>query len=176
MDEHALFIDKLCAILAKNNALKLNDADSLKKLFAEDSAARFEDFLSEEGLVEKEDLLQALAEYYDTLAVDVSGIFFDHHLLHMFPKDLMMRDGFIPFEHDGDILTIVTAYPSDEIPALLKQFVSYEVTQYVGLYRDICDAVEEYWDESPAQLEIDDIREQDATRAGLNIEEIIDED
>lgn len=170
------FIEDLCAILSRNNALKSQDSASLKLLFKEDSAARFEDFLIDEGLVEKEDVLKALGEYYDMPAVDVAGIFFDHHLLRMFPKDLMMRDGFIPFEHDGDILTVVTAYPNDELPALLKQFVSYEVTQYVGIYTSICDAIEEYFDASPAQLEIDDLLIQDSPEEPVDVEAIIKED
>jgi hypothetical protein len=86
-----VFIHSLCEILVKNRALKNRDSKDLQDLFERSTALYFEDFLLEEDLVSKEDLLQALSEYYQMPAVDVIGIFFDHHLVRMFPKDVMIR-------------------------------------------------------------------------------------
>lgn len=160
------FIHALCALLAKNKALKNNDAQALEKAFENSTAIYFEDFLIETDLVSKEDVLNALSEYYQMPAIDVTGIFFDHHLVTMFPKDVMIRNGFIPYERDGsisdpddnsgNILIVVAARPRHpELPEIIGKFVSYDVTFMAGLYRDICDQVDDFYDES---IELADIQ------------------
>lgn len=161
-----VFIHALCALLAKNKALKNNDAQALEKAFENSTAIYFEDFLIETDLVNKEDVLNVLSEYYQMPAIDVTGIFFDHHLVTMFPKDVMIRNGFIPYERDGsisdpddnsgNILIVVAARPRHpELPEIIGKFVSYDVTFMVGLYRDICNQVDDFYDES---IELADIQ------------------
>lgn len=149
------FIDGFCAILVKNGALKNRDAKDLQTEFERSTAIYFEDFLLEEDLVTKEDMLQALSEYYQMPAIDVIGVFFDHHLVRMFPKDLMIRDGFIPFDREGDILTVIAARPRHPaLPQVIGDYVSYDVAFMVGIYFDITDQVEEFYDQSIETAEI----------------------
>ncbi len=149
------FIDAFCEILVKNKALKNRDAKELEELFERSTAIYFEDFLLEEELITKEDLLKALGEYYQMPAIDVIGLFFDHHLVRMFPKDVMLRNGFIPFERDGDILIVIAARPRHPaLPEVIGDFVSYDVSFMVGIYFDITDQVEEFYDESLEVAEI----------------------
>lgn len=149
------FIDGFCALLVKSGALKNRDAQELQEQFERSTAIYFEDFLLEEDIVSKEDMLQTLSEYYQMPAVDVIGVFFDHHLVRMFPKDVMLRDGFIPFERDGDILLVIAARPRH--PALsqvIGDFVSYDVAYMVGIYTDITGQVQEFYDQSIETAEI----------------------
>ena len=50
-------VDCLCDIMLQLKVLKQDDIAALKKDFHDNSIPVFEDFLLEEGLVEKEDLL-----------------------------------------------------------------------------------------------------------------------
>lgn len=175
----AQFVDRLSAILAKHHVLQDKEAASLRHDFDKSSAFYFEDFLVDEGLVGKEEVLSALSEYYLLPSIDVIGIFFDHHLVTMFPKDVMLRNGFIPYDRDGDVLIVVAARPDHpQLPEIIGKFVSYDVTFLAGLYTDICDAVKEFYDESIEQAELElfednrDEHEEDPLR---DIQERIDE-
>lgn len=149
-------VDALCTILEKHKVLKQTDSDSLKKKFVDHNTRIFEDFLLEEGVVTKEQLLDALAELYEVPAVDARGVFFDHHLVRMFPKDVMKRNCFIPFERDGDVLIVIAHNPNNAtLESIIGQSVSYDVTFFVGIPRAIIDAIEEYYDESPTERELD---------------------
>lgn len=75
-NKHETLVEELCAILQKKGAFNASEAQSIKKLFRERSQAAFDDFLLEEGLVRKEDLLVALSEYYQVPSFDVTGYFF----------------------------------------------------------------------------------------------------
>jgi len=170
------FVDCLCDILEKQNMLKKDDIESLKQEFLKSSVPGFEDFLIEEGLIEKEDLLKALAIFYTTQAIDVQGFFFDHHLVTMFPKDEMLRNMFIPYERDGAVLFVVAANPhNDDLPAIVGKYVSYDVVFFVGLARDIKDAIEEYFDKPLYEVEPDIIDAEDARREEHPVETMIDE-
>lgn len=142
-------IQGLCEFFEQNHILKNRDAKALANDFKQSGLGNFEDFLLEEGIVSKEDLLDALSAYYQVAALDVDGEFFDHNLVRMFPKDIMLRHRFIPLSHDGDILIVVAADPIDELlPEVVGRFVSYDVTFAVSLARDIEDAIKEFYDES----------------------------
>lgn len=161
-------IDGLCRILAENSSLKRGDADLLKKEFSGYSDVSFEFFLVDQGLVEKDDLLGALAEYYQVPAIDVVGAYFDHNLLMMFPKDVMLRMSFIPYEHDGDVLLVIARNPREEaLLQVIGKYVSYDIALMVGIGEDINDMVKEYSDTSPTMPELDlpeqeKIKEKDA--------------
>lgn len=155
VNQDLLFVDGLSGILVQKGALKQSDAQAAQKAFSEQTAMTFEEFLLDEELVTKEALLEALSVYYDLPAVDVMGIFFDHHLLRMFPKDVMLRNGFIPYERDGDVLMVIAAQPNNhQLPEIIGKFVSYDVTFMVGILRDIDDMVKEFYDGSPAEIEL----------------------
>lgn len=155
IDQDALFITEFSTLLEKRGALKKQDAAALQQAFKKSSALSLEEFLLEEDLVSKEELIDALGAYYNLPALDVIGIFFDHHLVRMFPKDVMLRNGFIPYERDGDVLMVIAAKPNHpELAEIIGKFVSYDVTFMVGIFRDICDMVKEFYDES---IEVADI-------------------
>lgn len=142
-------IDALCAILDARGLLSHRDAEALRKSFAEQTEVTFEDFLLEAGMISKEDLLVALGELHQTPHLDVIGEFFDHALVTMFPRDVLLRNMIIPYQRDGDILIMVAAYPRDpQLPEIIGKFVSYDVTFIVGIARDICDMAKEFYDDS----------------------------
>ncbi|MBI2775098.1 hypothetical protein HYX58_03780 [Candidatus Dependentiae bacterium] len=166
MKKQETFVESLTKILQKQNAIKQEDAQSLKKIFYDRSDLTFDEFLLEEGLISRSQLLNALSELYQVPAFDATGYFFEYHTLHEFPKDVMLRYLFIPvkldenhnlFEPDEDILPVIANNPND--PDLLEEigkYVSYDITFMVGLARDISDAVKEFYDRSPTELHTDD--------------------
>lgn len=174
------FVDCLCDVFLKLNLFKQEDILEFKKDFLESSISVFENFLIEEGLIEKEDLLKALGIYYSTQAIDISGYFFDHHLVTMFPKDEMLRNMFIPYERSetedgyGDILFVIAANPHNpDLPEIIGKYVSYDVTFFVSLARDIDDAVKEFFDKPLYEVEPDDIDAEDARREEHPVETMI---
>lgn len=157
------FAHELSIILHKNKAITADVAQELVKDFADKSKSATIDFLMEEGLVEKEDLLQALSEYYKEPFVDVDGKFFDHFQVRRFPKDFLLRNAIIPLQVDQDMLAIVAADPSVKgLESAIRSFVSYDIVFRVGIERDICDAIKEYYDEALTVVpNVDEPFEQD---------------
>jgi hypothetical protein len=148
------FVEALCTIFRKKNILTDDTIQALKKAFKESSKENFEDFLLEEGLVSRSQLLNALSEHYKLPAFDVVGYFFDRDLVRKYPKDFLLRNAVIPLELDQNILTVVVGQPKnpDLIPQL-ESFASYDTQLLVGLERDITDAVKEFYD-TPVTEEI----------------------
>jgi len=154
MKKYPTIVDGLCDIFEKKKILKHSEISTLKKKF-EHSDLTFEEFVIREGIIEKKYVLEALGELYEIPAIDVDGIFFDHHLVRMFPKDEMLRNIFIPYLHDGPVLVIIANNPrNNTLFEIAGRYVSYDVTCMVGLARDIIDAIEDFFDES-MQLEED---------------------
>ncbi|MGC2310445.1 MAG: hypothetical protein WA432_02390 [Candidatus Babeliaceae bacterium] len=173
MSKYESFVDGICEILDKNKVLKQRDFEALKKDFHNRSDITFDYFLLSEGIVAREDLLQALSEFYECPALDIKGIFFDHHLVRMFPKDEMLRNDFIPYERDGDILIVIARDPNNAtLSAIIGQYVSYDVTYFAGLAQDIEDAVEEYYDASLTEQIDDQIVEEEEIIEREEIKEI----
>jgi hypothetical protein len=165
------FIDCLTDICIAQGSLGAQDKEPIKKTFNERSEPQFEQFLLDEGLVEKDQLLKALSQYYNIPSIDVVGYFFSHHLVRMFPKDVMLRNGFIPYDHEGDIMIVVAAEPDDEeLPALIGRYVSYDVTFMAGIFNDITDAVKEFYDESLVVMESEEYDAEDERREQHPIE------
>lgn len=173
------FVDCLCNIFLEKKFFNQDDIKSLKKDFNEGSISVFEDFLIDEGLLEKEDLLKSLSIYYQTEAVDAEGYLFNHHLLKMFPKDEMLRNMFIPYEHDGeneDVLIILAANPNNpDLLSIIGKYVSYDIIVFVGIAKDIIGAVEEYSDKPLYEVEPDIYNAEDARREEHPVETMIDE-
>lgn len=151
------FVDSLCTILLKQGALKRDDAQALKKAFYDRSDIGFDEFLLQEGLVSRTQLLNALSEYYQVPAFDVTGYFFEHERLHEFPKDFLLRNLIIPLERDENILVVIAANPGDEdlLPEI-GAHVSYDIQFMVGIAQDITDAVKEFYEKSLTAPEPDE--------------------
>ncbi len=140
------FVALFVKILQQQKALKESEAQALASKFKGYSALNFEEFLIDEGIITHESLLQALSEYYHMPAFDVRGEFFDHHLVTMFPQDLLLRHHFIPYIRDENILTLVAAEPDDpELTVLIGSYVSYDIDFLVGYFRDIEDEIEDFY-------------------------------
>lgn len=145
-------ITKLLVELTRRQVITDEMARDLVHQFDGAEQERFDDFLLQEGIVSKEDLLPALSQVYQVPSTDVEGYFFQTHLLQMFPQDLLMRNGIIPMEQDENILIVVAADPSDpELLARIGEHVSYDIEFFVGIYTDILEAIEEYYDRALTQ-------------------------
>lgn len=151
MKKGQTFVEGLTRILMLQNVIKEDEARAIAKAFKDRSKGNFDDFLLEEGLVSRSDLLNALSTYFKVPAFDVLGHFFDYNMLHMFPKDFLVRNVIIPVEHDDDLMLVVAGNPQDQnLLPLIGDHVSYDIAFNVGINQDIIDAVREYYDRSPA--------------------------
>ena len=138
------------------------DAVKLLAAYNESDIDQFDDFLLSEGIVEQEHLLEALSVYFQVPSFDALGYFFETHLLRMFPKDMLLRNEIVPLQVDENMMIMIAANPAN--PDLLFEIgenVSYDIRFYVGIARDICDAVKEFYDKSDVEDPVDeDIREE----------------
>jgi hypothetical protein len=154
-------------VLAELKFITAEDAVKLLAAYHESDVDQLDEFLLSEGIVDRESLLQALSEYYQVPSFDVVGYFFERHLLHMFPKEMLVRHEIIPLQVDENMMVVVAAQPDN--PDLLfeiGEYVSYDIRLYVGVARDICDAVEEYYDKADTEVDPDeDIREEQLLRS-----------
>lgn len=148
------FIDELCAILVRHHAIDEQEIHVYKAQFkqAESSDADFDDFdqyLVDEGLVEKEDVLKALSAYYEVPDVDLEGELIDDELLRNFPKDFLVRNEIIPIMLEEDFLTVAASHPDNEnLLSGIGKYVNTDIEFQVALAQDIIDAVEQYYDKS----------------------------
>jgi hypothetical protein len=173
MNYEQQLIDGITKVLVQLNYLSTEDARALHEAFDKSEVERFEEFLLDEDVVNKEDLLKCLQIYYQLPAIDVVGILFEHNLVIKFPTEVMLNAGFIPYQRDGDIVQIISARPQDaDLQEIISNYVSYESVFMVGIYRDICDAVKEFHDEALTTIEEDEDEEEDDLRDAA--EEIIE--
>ena len=146
------FVDSMISILLAKKVFTPERAKFVKEVFGKNSKETFDNFLLEEGFVDKADLLKALSEYYELPYFDPMGYSFEHQLLTIFPRAFLLRNKFIPIEVDEDILIIAAGEP--DLPELLSQigkYVSWNVQFRVGLTRYIRDSINEFYDKSPAE-------------------------
>jgi len=146
------FEAKLLTVLIKMHAINAEDALALEKAFHDSGVDQFDDFLLSEGIIDEENLLEALSQCYQVPSFDVVGYFFERHYVRMFPKDMLLRNRIIPLDVDENSMVVVASQPDN--PELLSEIganVSYDIQFYVGIGRDICDAVEEFYDKSDTQ-------------------------
>jgi type IV pilus assembly protein PilB len=188
MEKHASFAKELTTLFVKNKVIDEKKAHELQKAFKESSKENFDNFLLEEGLIEKEDLLTALGQLYKVPSVDVIGYFFQPFLLHKFPKDILHRYAFIPMDVENDIMTVVASEPDDpRLLAIVGEYVSYDIQFRVGIRRDITDSITEFYDmaitEVPQDIDLraerlDDrgFRQETLTREENDERAISDED
>ena len=153
------FVEKLADIFVAQALVSEKEASALRRSFKESGKEQFVDFLVEEGLMQPVHILEALSVYYEVPFIDATDTFFDKHLLHMFPKDFLLRLGVIPLEVDENqnTLFVVASEPdSDGLESTLREFVSYDIELYVGIRLDICDAVKEFYDDSVTEIDEDE--------------------
>lgn len=162
MKRSETFVDAFTKILFEQNAIKHDEALALKKVFFDRSKETFDDFLLEEGLASRTEILNALSQYYDVPAFDVVGHFFNHDKLHEFPKDFLLRNQIIPLEQDENILFMIASNPNDpELLPKIGNYVSYDIQFLVGIARDITDAVKEFYDKALSEVPEDsDIQQE----------------
>ncbi len=162
-------IDEISAILTERHYISFNEALALQQAFGERDDITFEDFLIEEGVVDKSDLLEALSQYYGVPQCDVVGIFFDHYLMRLFPKDILLNHLMIPYQREGDTLWVVAAEPNDpHILVVLGNYISHDIAFMVGIAQDIRDAIREYYDQSD-RYQPDDIANQQMERSAQEV-------
>ena len=151
MSKKKAFVRELTKLLQNKNLVSIEDSFELQNDFSRKSKETYDNFLLSEGIVQKDDLLEVLSEYYKVPYFDTTGYFFKQVLLHQFPKSFLLQNAIIPVEHDGDILIVVASDPRDEeLLSKMGQYVSYEIRFRVGLYRDITRAVREFYEGSPS--------------------------
>lgn len=158
------FILKLTDILVRQNVVTADEGVVMQGAFAQTDSDSFVEFLVDEGLVDTTRMLTALGTYYQVPSFDVEGYFFEHNVLHEFPKDFLLRNALIPLERDENMLIMVAAEPDEEelLPAI-GNHVSYDIRFLVGIRRDICDAVKEFYERAITEVQADeDIREEHA--------------
>lgn len=163
------FIEGLGVILTRHNLLAFDDLKSLTESFRRRDDIEFEDFLIEEEIVSKPELLEALSEYYNVPAFDVVGAFFDHQYLRLIPKSIMLKYLFIPYERTDDTLTVVAADPSDvHLRPVIGQYVTHNLNIVVGLAQDIRDTVREFYDKS-ITYQPNDIENEQMERSAMDV-------
>jgi hypothetical protein len=159
------FVDDVCVQLVRMKVISDKEADALKKTFAESSHDNFEEFLLDEGFVERAELLHALSLHYKVPSFDCDGFFFNCQLLRQFPKDFLVRNGIIPVEVDENMLFVVASDPEAEgLESQMRNYVSYEIEFFVGIKRDIWDSIRDFYDKSlteDVEMEDADIREEE---------------
>jgi hypothetical protein len=155
MEKRESFAQALCDLFVKYKTITPAQARAMQRAFKTSTKETFDNFLLEEGLIEESVLLRALSDYYEVPCIDVVGYFFETFLLHKFPKDFLLRNEIIPLEVvDEEILMMVANDPSDqELLPQIGEFVSYDIQFNVGLARDICDSVKEFYDKSLTQVD-----------------------
>ena len=157
MEKTNSFVARFAQALIKNDIMKDEEAQSFVKEFKGRAKGNVVSFLLEEGLVEREDVLRALASIYSIPSFDVSGHFFNHELLLLFPKDFLIKHSLIPLDIDEDILTVVMSNPEDEKAIEeLGNYVNYNITVDVGIQDHIIEAIKQYYDEDVITSDIEE--------------------
>lgn len=156
------FVEGLTEILVKRNVVSAREGTALKKTFRESSKPNFDSFLLDEGLVDKEDLLRALSDYYQVPSFDAMGYFFDHQLVRMFPKEFLRSNAIIPIELDENIMIMLANNPADpNLLVRIGQYVSYDIQFQVGILQDIFDSIGEFYDHSLTEPDDDELLDTD---------------
>ena len=167
-------VNKLLTSLVKSEALTAQNVEPFKKMYGTDLDGLV-DFLLSDGIVTRRDILHALSETFQVPWFDVTGYFFDHQLVHLFPKGFLLRNGVIPLMIDEDELIVVARDPADaELLPLFGEYASYDIQFNVGIRRHIEDAVKEFYDESlvhdiPEDLDLE--AERHVARSEAELEE-----
>lgn len=165
-------VDGLSLILVNKKLINPKDLESIHKEFKHQDDLSFEDFLLDQAIVTKEDLLQALSEYYQVPSIDVTAEFFEYHNIRLVPKDVMIRHYFIPLYRINDELTVVAANPNDpHLRVLIGRYFNHQINFMVGLAQDIINAIMQYY-EKPITYQPNDIENQQMERSQIDVNPI----
>lgn len=156
------FVEGLTKILVKRKLVNEKEAHALQQSFHDSPKDNFDEFLIDEGLIDRDDLFPALADYFQIPYFDARGYFFDHQLVRLFPKAFLRSNEIIPIEVDEDTVIVLASNPDlENLAPRINQYVSYDVQFRVGLRQDILDAIQEFYDQSPAAPDFaEDINEE----------------
>lgn len=166
---HRQAIEEISAILVRRHRIPFTEIQELRKTFNSQEELSFEEFILDQGIISKSDLLQALGEYYRVTAIDVIGEFFDHYLVTLFPKDILLLHYFIPYSREGDLLTVIAADPSDpHLAVVIGQYISHNINFMVGMANDIHEAIEEFYDRSDT-YQPNDISNEKMERSAVEV-------
>lgn len=146
MEKKVSFVERMVASLINDGICSVDESKNIVKAFEDSDTEHFDVFLLEEEWVDKEGLLKTLSKVYDIPAFDVTGYFFDHELLLLFPKDFLTENLFIPLRTDEETLFIIMNNPENiEVLETIGNYVSYSISVQVGISRDILEAITEYY-------------------------------
>lgn len=163
--EHESFVKALTDQLVARKVIPSSEAQALQKSFEASEKANFDDFLLDEGLVDKDDLLPALAALYQVPDFDAVGYFFDNQLLRMFPKEFLIQHALIPIERDENMLIMLASNPANsELLPLIGEQVSYDIHFRVGIRQDILNAIHEFYEHALTEVNPDIDEDFDDTR------------
>lgn len=175
MKQHETTVDGLIRVLQERGTFTGRDAAALKEDFGRSEAPFFEDFLLEEGIVEKEEVLAVLQTYYGVQAIDVLGEVFDHDLVTLFPKDVLLRNYALPYRRDGNVLFVITNNPrNDDLEVTLREFVSYDIEFLVGIPRHIDMTIKEFYQKALYETDYEEILDETADHEDEEREEDIE--
>lgn len=173
MSDRPDFVTGLTEVLVKLKAITPEESESLKHDFKVSPKARFDYFLLEEGIVEKDDLLKALSELYQIPYFDADGYFFNRDLLNLFPQELLERHAFLPIELDGNMMAVVVSDPTIEtLREDIGEFITYAIELRVGLRRDIINSIREFYDKNARELEEEEAEKESGNED--NDDDIVD--
>lgn len=150
------YAQEIASVLYKQGTLKKIDATALARDFRDSGQAQVHEFLLEEDVVSRGDLLRALAQYYGVPAIDVPGTQFSHDLVRMFPVHVLVKNTVIPLEMDANVIVFVAARPSDTLRKELRHYTDCHVEFAVGIAKDIVEAIELFHDETPEEVAEED--------------------
>jgi len=154
MDSKERFVHDFSLILIKHNIFSECEAKALQKSFKDASQETFDEFLLDEGLIDKEDLIRALGQYYQVPAIDLAGYFLQTFLLRKFPKGVMLRNVFIPLEIDQNFMMVAAGEPDNpDLLSIIGKYVSYDIQFRVSIKQDIIDAIREFYDKSDTEID-----------------------
>jgi hypothetical protein len=169
------FVNRVAQAFVKLKVMSEAEAESFEKEFSGRSKGRVDEFLLDEGIVDRENLLKVLQSVYNIPSNDVRGHFFNHQILMLFPRDFLVNKSVIPLDIDNDILTIIVSNPEDdETMEMIGNYVPYSVNMLVGIRRDIIDAIEEYYDEDVATADIEDEESEEIDELAEDESDIVD--
>jgi hypothetical protein len=171
----AHFVSRVAQSFVKLKVMSAVEAESFEKEFSGRTSDRVDEFLLDEGIVDRETFLKVLQSVYGVSSYDVRGYFFNHQILMLFPKDFLENKAIIPLDIEDDILTVVASNPEDdEILSVIGNYVPYSVNVMVGIKRDILEAIEEYYDEDVVTSDIEDEESEETDELSEDESDIID--
>jgi type IV pilus assembly protein PilB len=128
------------------------------------------------GLINDDQLAQALAEQMSLQTVSVTDLTIDKDVLAMVTTPMAQMYRIVPVEFDGDTLTVAMCDPQNlSVQDELRTFLGYSIRVVVTTEPGMMSALERYYGESNESVEsivmaLEDDQELAAAAAGINSE------